>query len=232
MKYLKLFEGFQSEEEIAEICDKRGIKNWSINSEGLVDVDGDVYFFRGLKKLPFRFGTVTGSFRVTNNHELESLEGCPHTVGGNFDCSTNKIKSLKGSPKTVGGDFDCKYNKLKSLENGPETVGGDFECDYNQLTNLVGAPKTVGGNFWCNNNQIKSFEGVPKFTGNFHCDYNPISRIWHIINEYSDWNEEIMDLFNDYDCLRDDDIIIDRFNEFLRQIEKPEVDFVDGYNNI
>jgi hypothetical protein len=42
MKYLKLFEGYQSESEVAKICQKYGIKNWSINSDGLVDVNGNV----------------------------------------------------------------------------------------------------------------------------------------------------------------------------------------------
>ena len=46
------------------------------------------------------------------------------------------------------------------------------------------------------------------------------------------WDEIHMDIFNDYDCIRGEDIVIDRFNEFLRHIGKPEVDSVKGYNNI
>ena len=39
MKYIKLFES-TTEIEIAKICKEYGIKNWSINKDGLVDVDG------------------------------------------------------------------------------------------------------------------------------------------------------------------------------------------------
>jgi len=30
MKYLKLFEGYQSESEVSEICKKLGIENWPL----------------------------------------------------------------------------------------------------------------------------------------------------------------------------------------------------------
>ena len=44
--------------------------------------------------------------------------------------------------------------------------------------------------------------------------------------------DEFMELFNNYDCIRGEDIIIDRFNDFLKEIGKPVVDSVKGYNNI
>jgi hypothetical protein len=63
MKYLKLFEGYQSESEVQEICKRYSIQNCSINSDGLVDVDGDVYLGRiELTELPLQFGKVTGYF--------------------------------------------------------------------------------------------------------------------------------------------------------------------------
>ena len=39
MKHLKLFESFK---DIDSICDEYGIKDYTINDDGLVDVDGDV----------------------------------------------------------------------------------------------------------------------------------------------------------------------------------------------
>ena len=83
MKRIKLFENFtQSEEEISKICDELGIKNWTLNSEGLVDVDGDVNLNRKkLTKIPIRFGKVTGRFNCSDNN-LNSLEGAPKSVGG------------------------------------------------------------------------------------------------------------------------------------------------------
>ena len=46
MKYIKLFESFQSDEEIHLICKKYGIENYTINN-GVVDVNGDVHLDDG-----------------------------------------------------------------------------------------------------------------------------------------------------------------------------------------
>jgi hypothetical protein len=51
MKYLKKFN--ESLEDIDSICKKYGIKNYTINSDGTVDVDGDVnLLLKNLSKLP------------------------------------------------------------------------------------------------------------------------------------------------------------------------------------
>ena len=50
MKWIKLFENFM---EIESICQKFGIKNFTINEGGVVDVDGNVNISRlKLKELP------------------------------------------------------------------------------------------------------------------------------------------------------------------------------------
>jgi hypothetical protein len=191
MKYLRIFEGFQSESEVAIFCKEYGIENWSINSEGLVD--GIIVNSLGSKKLtkfPLKFGTFTGNFDC-DGIELTSLIGCPHTVGGYFHCSNNKLTSLEGCP-----------NK----------VGGDFRCNHNQITSFEGGPKSIGGNFYCYN--------------------NPLFSIWKLISPNYKWNDQVMELFNDYDCIRGTDIIIDRFNDFLEEIGKDPVEKVEGYNNI
>jgi hypothetical protein len=200
MRYIKLYEGFQSESEVTEICKKYGISNWSINSEGLVDVDGDVYLdLKELTKLPLKFGEIT----IIDNY----------------------IKT---------GYFSCDSNKLTTLEGSPYTVGGDFYCSNNQLTSLEGCPKSVGRDFYCMNNQITSFEGCPKsIGGDFYCEENPLYNIWKLINTDDDkWDNQVMELFNDYDCIRGTDVILDRFNDFLEEISKSPVDKVNGYNNI
>lgn len=55
---------------------------WVINSLGEVDVKGNV-IIRNLKmsELPFKFGTVYGSFDVENN-KLKSTKNFPYTVTG------------------------------------------------------------------------------------------------------------------------------------------------------
>jgi hypothetical protein len=42
MKHLKIYENYQKESEVAKICKQYGITNWSINKDGLVDVDDNV----------------------------------------------------------------------------------------------------------------------------------------------------------------------------------------------
>ena len=297
MKYLKLYEGFQSESEVSKICKKFSIKNWSINSEGLVDVNSDVDLIsKGLTKIPLKFGNVSGyflckenqltslegspkevggNFNCSYNNQLISLEGSPESVGGDFNCSySNQLTSLDGSPRSVGvnfwcnnnqltslegcpeivsGEFSCSYNKLTSLEGCPERVGGEFYCVHNQLTSLKGCSKNIGGNFYCSNNQLTSLEGCPRsvgdyfdcrnnqltsfegptyIDGNFLCDGNPIFNVWKIISPDGKWDNSIMDLFNDYDALRGNDIVLDRFNEFLGEIGLDPVKNVKGYNNI
>ena len=83
MKYIKLFESV-NEKKVARICKEYGIKNWSINKDGLVDVDGDVKLnLKGLTKLPLQFGRVTGNFYCYQN-ELTTLERAPTEVSGHF----------------------------------------------------------------------------------------------------------------------------------------------------
>ncbi len=115
----------------------------TINPDGTIDVEGDVDLTAmKLKKLPFKFGKVTGDFYCRNN-KLTSLEGAPTSVGGSFYCYYNKLTSLKGGPTSVEGDFYCNDNELTSLEGAPTSVGGVFYCRDNQLTSLKYLPKAA-----------------------------------------------------------------------------------------
>lgn len=98
------------------LCYKYNIKNYSINSDGSIDVDGDVYLdFLNLEKLPLKFNYVSGYFSIYDNY-ITSLEGCPKEVGESFDCARNRIITLKYSPIKVGGYIDAYMNPLESLE--------------------------------------------------------------------------------------------------------------------
>ena len=135
MKYLKLFESY-TESDIAKICKKYRIRNWSINSEGLVDVVGNVELFgMDLTRLPLNFGHVSGHFHCKGN-KLNSLKGSPQIVGGLFACSYNYLTSLDGSPKSVNGGFYCHYNKLTSLRFAPDEVGGKAVVLPNPISDI------------------------------------------------------------------------------------------------
>ena len=94
-------------------CEEMGIKNYTINSKGEIDVNGDVSFTnRNIKDLPFKFGTITGFFSLTSNPNLTSLKNCPNIVGGWFSCDgCTSLDSLEGYPKEIGGYFYCRRCK-------------------------------------------------------------------------------------------------------------------------
>ena len=190
---IKLFESYN---EIAAICKKYGIENWSINSEGLVDVDGDVNLVnKDLLELPLKFGRVNGNFHCNGNN-LKSLSGSPKWVGGIFDCYYNLLTSLEGGPKEVSGHFDCGNNHLTSLIGAPE-VGNNFLCSYNNLTSLEGAPKEVGGYFACrDNSKLKCLSGLPIADGGYigiefkGLDSNQLRILAKEQEDYGMWDRE------------------------------------------
>ena len=187
-----------SNTEIEEICLKYNIFDFTINSDGTIDVNGDVnldYYI--LTELQLKFNKVSG----------------------NFNCSVTGLTTLDGSPKEVGGVFYCYKNKLTSLEGGPIKVSGNFDCGDNKLTDLKGSPKEVGGNFYCHNNKITSLEFGPEVIKNgtysaqnndlyhtyglktkgYHYIYlnnNPISNVF--INKYglNEFDSRLVKYFN------------------------------------
>ena len=114
-------------ESIHDICKRYNIKNYTINDDGSIDVNGRVNLYnKGLTELPLRFNKVTGS----------------------FDCSNNKLTSLKGCPRWVGGYFGCGYNDLTSLEFSPDYIGGYFSCVYNKYLTNNYCDTEISGNFY------------------------------------------------------------------------------------
>ncbi len=106
--------------EIHRICAKYGIRQYTINDDMSISVNGNVDLSdKNLKSIPIKFKEVTGHFSCSHN-QLTSLEGCPETVGGGFSCNNNQLTSLKYCPETVGGDFWCSYNQITNFDGLPE----------------------------------------------------------------------------------------------------------------
>ena len=60
---IKLFEQFNNEQEIIEICKKYNIENYTINPDGSIDVNGNVSLSEyEIKKIPIKFNKVNGYF--------------------------------------------------------------------------------------------------------------------------------------------------------------------------
>ena len=96
-------------ENIKSWCEEMGIENYTINSQGKIDVDGGVDLAnKDFEELPYKFGKVTGFFTLMNNKNLTSLKNCPDYVGNYFSCSDcTKLDLLEGCPKEVCKDFCC-----------------------------------------------------------------------------------------------------------------------------
>ena len=232
MKYLKEYKLFESvnKQEIHDTCKKYGIENYTINTNGSIDVNDDVNLYnKGLTKLPVNFRSVSGSFYCFNNN-LTNLEGAPSSVDGGFFCYNNKLTSLLGAPSSVSGDFYCHGNKLTSLEGAPSSVSGDFYCYNNKLTSLEGAPSSVSGDFFCRDNQLTNLGGLEwKSFRTISLRNNPV----HLI--VKDWiNKEdridLIEYFIDMNVIQDGDdkpkLILPRLEAFYEEINlKMDINF-------
>ena len=235
--------------EIEAICKKYNITNYTINEDGSIDVDGNVYLcHKNLKVLPLKFRKVSGNFKCgfnkltslkgspqsvggwfeCNDNQLTSLVGCTQYIGGIFYCGYNQLTSLESAPQSVGGDFSCISNHLTSLEGSPQSVGGDFSCSGNQLTSLVGGPKRVGGDFWCHSNKLKNIDYLPKYYKELLIGDNPIYKIIKLFTTSNRMgflydNRENKDLIMDFidrEIIQQDKLLVNRLVEFLDDIDK------------
>ena len=230
MKYLKYFK--ESKEDIHSLCKKYDIRNYNINEDGSIDVDGNVDFhFKRLTELPLKFGKVSGHFYCSYNH-YASLEGAPREVGGGFYCSYNQLESLEGSPEKVGGNFYCNNNQLKSLEGSPLEVGGNFHCNNNQLSSLSGISKYISGGIYCEHNQLRDVKGIKDgWRGGFVVEGNPVYEIFKLF-PIERW-DEVIEFLNEYEVIRDGKVVVLAALELVfyeMGLEVPEIDQIEGYD--
>lgn len=149
------------------------IDTFTLDEFGKLNVTGNVKICdTKLKKLPLKFGKVSGDFHCHLN-KLTTLKYAPQTVGGDFNCSNNKLKSLKYAPKEVGGDFFCQENELEKLNGAPAIINGNFNCFINNLTSLKNGPIEVKKSYYAYCNHLISLEGSPRGVGkSFHVGDN------------------------------------------------------------
>ena len=213
MKHIKLFENFDIN-SIDEICEKLKIKNYTINQDGSIDVDGNVYLYNiQMYKLPLVFNKINGDFIcngdfISDDKSLTTLEGCPNYVSGSFTCVHNHLTDLKGSPRHIGGNFYCNDNKLTTLVGGPDYVGGNYGCEDNNLNTLI---------------------GLCEFNGNFEGDAI-IQSIYDLINDWS-----LIETFYNFGIITDLDERVPKFNKkrfekFMKindlEIDKQELEYI------
>lgn len=150
-------------EEVDIIIKKYKIQigNYEINSNGTIDVEGDVWInHQRIKQLPLAFGRVNGEFDCSNNR-LTTLRGAPYYVGRTFDCGYNRLKTLEFAPKIVNENFSCPCNSLISLMGCPVEIAEMFDCSNNYLTTLKLGPSLVGTDYYADNNDLVNLIGSP-----------------------------------------------------------------------
>jgi len=181
-----------NENEIHKMCEKYSIKNYTINGDKTIDVDGSIELMHnGLDKLPLHFNKVSGY----------------------FDCRYNRLSTLEGAPKYVGGNFHCSNNNLTSLKYGPVYVGAFYNCENNRLTSLEGAPEYVGNNLWCNYNNIFHLNNFnSNIGGNLILYNNPII---HLYVNYIKCMDNI-EYFNEYRIVENNKIYLKRLMDFIK----------------
>jgi hypothetical protein len=214
MKHLRKYKLFESNTEIDKICLKYDIKNYTINSDNSVDVDGDVYLWgKKLKSIPLNFNIVNGYFNCGDNY-LTSLKGCPVRVGDGFYCNYNRLTSLQYSPQYVeSGNFSCGSNKIESLQYCAELIRGGFSCSSNKLTSLEYHP-TVYGEFHCQYNQINTFENFYYYKEDVYFRDNPIYDVYLLFNDM-----KLIELANYYGFEYEGEIDLYKLDIFLKETE-------------
>ena len=87
-----------NKQDIKNWLDSNKIKNYSINEDLSVDVNGDVWLDNKiLTEIPVKFNIIKGIFDCDNN-QLTSTEFFPNEVYGIFFCYGNKFKNLDNFP--------------------------------------------------------------------------------------------------------------------------------------
>lgn len=121
----------EDDEFIHTICKRYGIEKYTINSNGSIDVDGNVELsFNRLKRLPIKFNYVSGSFDISCN-KLTTLEGLPKHIGGYLNLDYNDIEVLNI-------DLICNYsisigeNPIKRIEYINPNIIGNIRIHNNQ----------------------------------------------------------------------------------------------------
>ena len=129
--------------DIKAWCEEVGIEKYTINSQGEIDVEGNVNLNKSnYKELPYKFGKVVGYFSLAYNKSIISLKNCPNETSGYFDVDgCILLNSLEGCPKEVGSKFFCRFCKCDFLKEEvmslckvhDEIITNDYnDCELHQ----------------------------------------------------------------------------------------------------
>ena len=219
----------QTLKNIKQICLEHKIEDYTINSDGSIDVDGNVDLSsRNLSILPIKFKRIMGDFHIQNN-QLATLYGSPIAIGRNFNCFNNQLTNFTNGPKWVGGDLYAYNNKLAILKGSPHEVAGNYYISGNdKLSNLVGCTLKIGGNFSFDDTLVSTFSGDDdiEFEGTFFLNKTYHSQLYdmklpvEIINNRQ--NMKLILKYQRYFFIWNDDqtLNIENFNDLIEEINE------------
>jgi len=157
----------QLTQEQIEFLDKvvwGGRNNWTLNSDGKVDVNNWVIMSNmGLTEIPVKFGRISIQFNCAYNN-LTTLKNCPDYVGKRFNCSNNNLTTLDDLPEFIGEIITIYNNPLKdyfkNIKESNFIYWGEFQWvevlkEYPFLINIT-------KNYVSKKNFIRLIEEYPK----------------------------------------------------------------------
>ena len=104
--------------EIINLLHRLHIYNFSFNDYDEVTVHQNVYSYCGFVT-PIL--CIEGSMHIDAN--IMTMQNSPTIVTESFTCKSKFLNSLQGCPKYIGGDFTFSGN-IKNLDHWPEFIGG------------------------------------------------------------------------------------------------------------
>jgi hypothetical protein len=194
--------------KIDQFCRQYGIKNYIINSDCSINVNGTVNlaykrYFRAkndivaepIRFIPIMFNIIYGDFDISGN-DLQSLANGPRIVTGKVNCSRNRIKKIERLERV--GYLDISDNGLTTLVGCP-IISDKLDARNNRLTNFIGCPPNIEVD--AGDNTIRSLKGlstnknvnVSKFylpdVIRSHRNPHIVDKIIRYQNDYSIWGE-------------------------------------------
>lgn len=204
---------------IDKFCQSYNIKNYIINSDGSIDVNGSVNLRHEnrrstiIERIPIKFNAVYGDFDVSYNN-IKNLNNFPRFISGSLICRSNRLETLSGSVK-YANSIIASNNRISSLVGCPKVLI-KLDVDHNLLTNLVGCPEGIEVSV--NSNRLKSLRGLNNSKIlRLDTSYLPYiirnSKIPYFIDSVCKWQNE----YSIWD--NNDSLNMYRFNEMIRDIE-------------
>jgi hypothetical protein len=209
MKFIKDYRLYENNSNLEELCKKYigDEKYYSITKDGFVDLLVDSYTLEVDDEIPIKFGEAR-SFFIKGG--ITSLHNSPRIINYSFNIdSCPNIKSFLGAPDYINKFFHVGSLSINNLEGLPRPL-----IDSYQLTLSLG---------------FNNLQNILLLFLNPLQEYTRVRKDIVIIDKEA---VNLVDLFNDYDPLRENGIVLDRLNSFLDHIGKNPVKEVRGYKSI